>query len=100
MRSSVRPTPSARRGAALGLAAGLLLALAAPAAAQDADPVVVRVNGTEIRASDVAVAEEEIGPSLQQVPPESRREYVISYLTDTTLVAQAAEARKLADTPD
>src|SRR4051794_39963517 len=51
---------------ACGLAAGLVLALVMPACAQDKDPVVAKVNGAEIRASDVAAAEEELGSSLQQ----------------------------------
>src|SRR5262249_24372574 len=64
------------------------------------DPVVARVNGTEIRASDVAVAEEDIGPSLAQMPPGNRRHYVITYLADMMLVAKAAEERKTADGDD
>ena len=65
--------------------------------AQNADQIIARVNGTDIRASDVAIAEEDIGSNLSQIPPESRREYLTSYLTDMTLVAKAAEGRKLAD---
>jgi len=88
------------RGWALGLAVGCLLALAVWAVAQDADPVVARVNGVEIRASDLALAEEDLGTALQQLPPEAKRDYVVNYLADMILVAQAAEARKLADAPD
>jgi peptidyl-prolyl cis-trans isomerase C len=91
---------SARR-AVPALAAGCGLALAAWAVvAQEADTVVARVNGVEIRASDVAVAEEDLGSNIQQLPPENRRDQVIGYLSDLILVAQAAEAKKLADTPD
>ena len=89
-----------RRGRAFGLAAGFLVAFAAPACAQDKDPVLAKVNGAEIRASDVAIAEEELASSLQQFPPETKREYVVTYLSDTLLVAQAAEAKKLADSED
>jgi peptidyl-prolyl cis-trans isomerase C len=85
---------------AFGLAASLMVALAAPAGAQEQDPVVAKVNGVEIRASDVAIAEEELGSNLQQFPPETKREYVVTYLSDTMLVAQAAEAKKLAETPE
>jgi peptidyl-prolyl cis-trans isomerase C len=70
----------------------------APARADDADPVLARVNGTEIKASDVAAAEEEIGANLPPMAPDARKDYVLTLLTDTTLVAQAAEAKKLADT--
>jgi peptidyl-prolyl cis-trans isomerase C len=69
--------------------------------AQDApDTVVARVNGTEIRTSDLAMAEEEIGSNLPPMPPEAKREYLTTYVTDLVLAAQAAEARKLADTPE
>jgi peptidyl-prolyl cis-trans isomerase C len=81
--------------AAIGLALGVFGVVA-----QDADAVVARVNGVEIRASDVAIAEEDLGSNLQQLPPESKREQVIGYLSDVILVAQAAEAKKLADTPE
>jgi peptidyl-prolyl cis-trans isomerase C len=70
------------------------------AAPQDADPVVARVNGTEIKASDIAIAEEDIGANLAQMPPQSRREYLTAYLTDMVLVAKAAEGRKLADSDE
>ncbi len=76
----------------------LPVVLSRPALAQDADPVVARVNGTEIRASDVAAAEEEVGQSLQSLPPEDKRERLVSYLADTILVARAAELKKVQDT--
>jgi peptidyl-prolyl cis-trans isomerase C len=79
---------------ALGLTFGLR------AVAQNADQIVARVNGADIRASDIAIAEEDIGANLQQIPPESRREYLTSYLTDMTLVAKAAEGRKLGDSEE
>src|ERR1041385_6846866 len=78
----------------------LSLALGLGAGAQDADKVVARVNGTDIKASDVAIAEEDIGANLAQMPPESRREYLTAYLTDMALVAKAAEGRKLGDSDE
>jgi peptidyl-prolyl cis-trans isomerase C len=83
----------------LALVAVLALAFAfgLRAVAQNADQIVARVNGTDIKASDVAIAEEDIGANLSQVPPQSRREYLTNYLTDMNLVAKAAEGRKLAD---
>ena len=63
------------------------------------DPVVARVNGAEIRQSDIAMAEEELGAQLQG-PPQQQREQLIGYLTDILLVAQAAEKQKLADSPE
>ena len=82
---------------ALVAALAVALALGLRAGAQDADKVVARVNGTDIKASDIAIAEEDIGANLAQMPPESRREYLTTYLTDMILVAKAAEGRKLAD---
>ena len=76
---------------------------AAPAAtsAPAADPVVVIINGTPIRASDVILAEEDIGPGLPpQLQGEQRRDYVLSFLTDMTLLSQAAAAQKLDQTPE
>ncbi|MDQ0505527.1 peptidylprolyl isomerase [Xanthobacter agilis] len=73
---------------------------AAPAAAAVADPVVATINGTPIRASEVAMAAEDIGPGLPpQLQGAARQDYVLSFLTDMTLLAQAAEAQKLDQTP-
>jgi peptidyl-prolyl cis-trans isomerase C len=99
LRSLVRTRPFPRALGAFAAVAALALPLAMGlrAGAQDADKIIARVDGTDIKASDVAIAEEDIGSNLAQVPPESRREYLMSYLTDMTLVARAAEARKLGD---
>lgn len=64
------------------------------------DPVVARVNGMDIRESDLAMAEDDLGVELQQLPPEHRREQLISYVADVMLAAQAAEARNLQKTDD
>ncbi|MEP9366094.1 peptidylprolyl isomerase [Xanthobacter sp. VNH20] len=73
---------------------------AVPAGTPAGDAIVATVNGTPIRASEVAIAEEDIGPGLPQVQGEARREYVLSFLTDMTLLAKAAEAQKLDQTAD
>jgi peptidyl-prolyl cis-trans isomerase C len=82
----------------------LLAALTAPAAtlrAQDSDPVIARVNGVDVRQSDLAFAQEEIGSNVPaQMAPEQRREYLITYLTDVIVLAQAAEQQQLGDKPD
>ncbi len=85
------------------LAAGITFAGAPFAAAQDAkgaDPVIARVDGSEIRESDLALAEEDIGAGLQPSPPEMRREQLLTYLIDVTLIAKAAEAQKIAQGED
>ena len=70
-----------------------------PAAVDPNDTLIAKVNGTEIRASDLAIAEDDIGSDLQG-PPEQKREQLIGYLTDMILVSAAAEKRNLADTAD
>ena len=89
-----------RRGGALALVAALALITAPAIRAQSNDPVVARVDGKEIHESDLAVAEDDLASSLQQVPPAARRDYLITFFTDMTLVAKAAEAKKLGDTDD
>jgi peptidyl-prolyl cis-trans isomerase C len=69
-------------------------------AASPSDPAVARVNGVEIRESDLAMAEQDIGQNLQNVPPDQQREQLIAYVADIVLVSQAANAQKLADDPD
>jgi peptidyl-prolyl cis-trans isomerase C len=82
--------------AALGcFAVGFLTAL--PARAQDANQVVAKVNGSEIRESDITVAEEELGPSLAQMDPSTKRENVINFLIDLRLAAKTAEEKKIQD---
>jgi peptidyl-prolyl cis-trans isomerase C len=74
----------------------LLLATAAGAAE---DPVVARVNGAEIHASELAIAEQDVGSNLPMTGA-ARRDYLTKYLSDMRLVAQAAEARNMQDSAD
>ena len=82
--------------AATGCLAMVLLA-SLPVRAEDANPVLAKVNGSEIRQSDVALAEEELGPSLAQMDPASKKENVLAFLIDMKIVAKAAEAKKIED---
>jgi peptidyl-prolyl cis-trans isomerase C len=107
------PRPPRRRAIPLAIAA-LLFALPIAAgcsqnsssssaetpASTASDPVVARVNGVDIRQSDLALAEEDLGADMQSVSPEARREHLISYLADIIMVNQAAEKKKLADNPE
>ena len=83
---------------ALGLiAVALLLALPiGPARSQD-DPVVAKVNGVEVRQSDLAMAEEDMGQQAQALTGDARRDYLVSYVTDVILAAKAAETKKVQD---
>ncbi|MEJ0074207.1 MAG: peptidylprolyl isomerase [Alphaproteobacteria bacterium] len=88
----------ASAGASLSALAVVAALVAAPALvrAQD-DPVVARVNGTDVRQSDLAMAEEDLGSNIPQMTPEAKREYLITFVGDMLLVAKAAEAKKVAD---
>ncbi|MEH2511706.1 peptidyl-prolyl cis-trans isomerase C [Nitrobacteraceae bacterium AZCC 1564] len=101
--SQTRTAPSARPGL-LSTAAATCLAVflmaGQPLHAQNADPVIAKVNGAEIHQSDLAIAEEELGPSLQQMDPATRRENLISFLIDMKIVAKAAEDKKVGDSAD
>jgi peptidyl-prolyl cis-trans isomerase C len=62
---------------------------------QDSNPVVARANGVDIRASDLAFAEEEIGANMPQMSPDQKRDYLITYLADVVVLSQAAAQQKL-----
>src|SRR6201995_331318 len=81
--------------AALSLA---MVLLAGPARADD--KVLAKVNGAEIRQSDVALAEEELGPSLAQMDPATKDENVLAFLIDMKIVSKAAEDKKIQDGDD
>jgi peptidyl-prolyl cis-trans isomerase C len=87
--------------AALAVAgcAAVVFASAAQVRAQDANPVLAKVNGVEIRQSDLNMAEEELGSGqLAQMDPATKRENLLSYVIDLKIVAKAAEDKKLGDT--
>ena len=104
------PFPETKTGPRLGLASSLaslavtgclaaVLAASSPVRAQD-NPVLAKVNGVEIRASDVALAEEELGPSLAQMDPASKKDNVLAFLIDLKIVAKAAEDKKVENSED
>jgi peptidyl-prolyl cis-trans isomerase C len=98
--------PETKTGPRLGLvsaAAGCLamvLLSGLPLRAQDANPVLAKVNGAEIRQSDLALAEEELGPSLAQMDPATKKENVLAFLIDMKIVAKAAEDKKVENNED
>src|SRR5437667_7653819 len=108
------PTGSAPRRRSIAFATIAALALLLPVAsgcskdsssepsskASAADPVVARVNGIDIKQSDLALAEEDVGSDMQAASPEAKREHLISYLADIIMVTQAADKKNLADNPD
>jgi peptidyl-prolyl cis-trans isomerase C len=94
---------TALRASAVGLIAAAMLAMlpAGPARSQS-DPVIAKVNGVEIRESDLAMAEEDVGqsPQTQALSGDAKRDYLVSYLADVILAAKAAEGKKVADQKD
>jgi peptidyl-prolyl cis-trans isomerase C len=79
----------------------VLLLTGLPLRAEDAaNPVLAKVNGAEIRQSDMALAEEELGPSLAQMDPATKKDNVLAFLIDMKIVAKAAEDKKVDNTED
>jgi len=91
--------PTGRTLGVIAIAA-FLVAPSAAVQAQDSDPVIARANGVDIRQSDLAFAEEEIGGNMPQMAPEQKREYLIAYLADVIVMSQAAERQQLAARDD
>ncbi len=83
----------------LVLAALLVVPTGAPRA-QASDPVVARANGVDIHQSDLTMAAEEIGSNMPPMSEDKKRDYLITYLADVIVVAQAAQQQKLGDNPD
>src|SRR5215467_10016772 len=92
--------PSPRLFHALTIAGCLALGLFVAGPARAEDKVLAKVNGSEIRQSDLALAEEELGPSLAQMDPSTKEENVLSFLIDMKIVSKAAEDKKIADSED
>ncbi len=85
---------------AAALAAAMLFAPPSPAVAQS-DKVVAKVDGVEVRESDLALAEEDLGNNIPpQLQGAARRDFILSYYTDIMMVAKAAEAKQIAATTD
>ena len=93
------PFPVTKTGLSAAMAGLIAVALFAGPARAD-DKVLAKVNGSEIRQSDVALAEEELGPSLSQMDPATKDENVLAFLIDMKIVAKAAEDKKIADGDD
>src|SRR3979490_1741920 len=96
-----------KTGLRLGLASAtvtgclaMVLFAGLPRRAEDANPVLAKVNGAEIRQSDVALAEEELGPTLAQMDPATKKENVLAFLIDMKIVAKAAEDKKIENNED
>src|SRR6201995_237497 len=99
--------PETKTGPRLGLVSAtvagclaMVLFAGAPVRAADDNPVLAKVNGSEIRQSDMAIAEEELGPSLEKMDPATRQENLLAFLIDMKIVSKAAEDKKVADSDE
>jgi peptidyl-prolyl cis-trans isomerase C len=73
----------------------LLLLVAAfiacvPFAARADDPVVAKINGVDIKQSDLDFAATEVGAQLSNFPPEDRRRMLLQFVIENELMAEAA----------
>jgi peptidyl-prolyl cis-trans isomerase C len=82
------------------VSAALLMPPTAAPRAEDSDQVVARANGVDIRQSDLAYAEEEIGTNMPNMQPQQKRDYLITYLADVVVLSQSAEQQKIGERPD
>jgi peptidyl-prolyl cis-trans isomerase C len=78
---------------------GLALVAVSPALAQT-DKVVARVDGIAITEGELALAGEDLGERLAQIPEERKRDEIINYLVDLKLGAKAATDAKIAEGPE
>jgi len=78
------------------LAAALLVVLPALALAQ-AKPPLASVNGVPITEDDIRIAQDDIGASIPQGTEAQKRKYVLDYLVDLKILAQAAEKQKMGE---
>src|ERR1700761_4803359 len=99
--------PETKTGPRFGLASAavagclaMVLLAGSPVRAEDANPVLAKVNGAEIRQSDMALAEEELGPSLDKMDPATKQENLLSFLIDMKIVSKAAEDKKIENNDD
>src|SRR5436309_12716797 len=73
----VRPASAGACLSVLALVAAL--AVSAVSVRAEDDPVVARVNGADVRQSDLTMAEEDLGSNIPQMTPEAKREYLITF---------------------
>jgi peptidyl-prolyl cis-trans isomerase C len=86
------------RLAAFAIAAAAVLS--APRSALAEDAVVAKLNGQEIKESDLKLAEAEVGPEIASLPADKRRRILLEFLIEMRLFADAADGAHLTNGPD
>jgi peptidyl-prolyl cis-trans isomerase C len=71
----------------------------APLPARADDTVVARVDGVDIKQSDLDFAASEVGPRLSNYQPADRRRLLLQYVIENELMAGAGEKDKLNEAP-
>ena len=89
------PQPGPLLGA-LALAIGLATA---PALAQAPDPVVARVNGVEVRLSDLADATQSLPAEMRSMPPAMLYPMLLDQLVDRAAIVELARRRGIDKEP-
>ena len=97
--ASIRSTRSGLHAAALVTALVLAPHLAFAADAP-ADPVVARVDGTELHKSDMLAAQRSLPAQVQQMPLDSIYSQLLDQMVDSQLVMKAGRDAKLAADPE
>ncbi len=64
------------------------------------DPVIARINGYEILTSEVVLAADELLPQLGNIPAGARYPFVVQYLIERHLLAQAAVQANMVETEE
>ena len=88
------------RFAALSAVSFMLVTPALAQTAEKEDKVVAIVNGHEIKTSEVQMAAEDILGQLPDIPPKLRYPYIVEYLVERHLLAQAAVKEGVADSDE
>ena len=83
---------------ALLLLAASISLVPLPAAADD--PVVARVNGDDIKQSDLDFASSEVGSGHANYTPEDRKKVLLQYVIENELMAEAGEKDSLDKAPN
>jgi peptidyl-prolyl cis-trans isomerase C len=78
---------------------GVAMLAAAPVLAQTSDPVLARVNGTELKRSDVEAMQKQLPPQMQQLPLETIYPMLIDQMVSQKLITEAARKAKLDQDP-